>query len=248
MVRSFDRKRFPKRGHRQTKGSGLWDIIQDNVQLNPIAMIRDGAKHFFDDKRYTLSLSSVMKRAGVSPVVKIEVSREPIASMIDKAFDVISFGSWGSAKTDNAIDKFFHLFCILSLADGTKYRLEKNANISLSKSDGHVNSDDVIVIQSNTGLSIADMLEKTRLAVGDDRFFIYDAFKNNCQDFLINILQSNGLLTPEASNFIKQDVKDVAEKMPGYAKRFANSMTDLGHTVGAGVRYMRGKRACGHRN
>ncbi len=46
------------------------------------------------------------------------------------------------------------------------------------------------------------ILENTRKRMGDD-FWTYQAGANNCQNFILNILEANGI--HQAKNFIKQD-------------------------------------------
>ena len=59
-------------------------------------------------------------------------------------------------------------------------------------------------------------------------FFKYDAFRANCQDFVLNLLRANGALTPTAEAFIKQNSDELLRTMPGYLSPLANTITDLG--------------------
>jgi hypothetical protein len=67
--------------------------------------------------------------------------------------------------------------------------------------------------------------------MGSD-FFKYSAFSNNCQDFVIALLQSNGLLTPELREFILQPVEALIQAQPGYTSDVAQTLTNLGGIVG----------------
>jgi hypothetical protein len=59
-----------------------------------------------------------------------------------------------------------------------------------------------------------------------DRFWEYDAFQSNCQDFLLNILDANELMTPALRDFIKQDIKEIVDAMPTYVTHVSKVITD----------------------
>ena len=54
--------------------------------------------------------------------------------------------------------------------------------------------------------TLAKVVEKTEDRMGYS-YHRYDAIKNNCQDFLMNILTANKFGSAAAKAFIKQDVK-----------------------------------------
>jgi hypothetical protein len=55
-------------------------------------------------------------------------------------------------------------------------------------------------------ITFAELIHNTLENMGTNKFFSYDGRKNNCQDFMIALLQSNGLLTNQSAEFIKRDV------------------------------------------
>ena len=82
-----------------------------------------------------------------------------------------------------------------------------------------------------TGDTLASFMEKARRKMGDHAFFQYNAFENNCQDFILGCLQANGALSTPARTFIKQDADALIKKLPGYVGRIAQAATDLGGKV-----------------
>jgi len=48
-----------------------------------------------------------------------------------------------------------------------------------------------------TGLTLAQFIENALRAMGREQFFVYDAFSTNCQHFVLNLLHSNRMLTPQ---------------------------------------------------
>ena len=64
--------------------------------------------------------------------------------------------------------------------------------------------------------------------IGPQRFSNYDPKNLNCQDFLLDILRSNNILTSDASTFIKQDAVALFEQVPSLTHKIASFVTDLG--------------------
>ena len=78
---------------------------------------------------------------------------------------------------------------------------------------------------------MGEFYEKTLQAVGDHQFFTYNAFQQNCQAFIADLLRSNGALTPEAQTFVMQDAKTVAKQLPFFVSKVAQFATDTAGRV-----------------
>ena len=74
-------------------------------------------------------------------------------------------------------------------------------------------------------ITISELIEKTRKRMGDADFSNYSARKNNCQDFMMNVLSANGLSSPIYTKFIKQDVESVFNNLPSYAEKISDVIT-----------------------
>ena len=59
------------------------------------------------------------------------------------------------------------------------------------------------------------------------RFLPYQSASNNCQVFIIGVLDGNGLNNSERTSFVKQDTKAIFESNP-VLRKFANTLTDIG--------------------
>ena len=59
-------------------------------------------------------------------------------------------------------------------------------------------------------------------------FFPFDAFHNNCQDFILGTLQANVKLTKAAKEFILQPVDKLLGKLPPYTSPLTNIFTQFG--------------------
>jgi len=60
-----------------------------------------------------------------------------------------------------------------------------------------------------------------------DRFLPYQSASNNCQVFIMGVLDGNGLNNSELTAFVKQDTKSIFAKNPAL-RNFANTKTDIG--------------------
>lgn len=201
---------------KKIRGAGIWDRIKNIVKTNA----------------YKWSTDALLEQIGNGTVTAIQVCRDPIAGAIDTVLNALSLGKWQSLKDQQGTDKFFHLYSIITV-NGQQYILEKNANINLAKNDK--SPKEQISIPISNPVTLNQMLERTKQQMGEDRYFQYNAFSNNCQDFLLAFISSNGLLSPEAQSFIKQDITQLAKEMPEFTKSVSKLATDIGHAVGAGI-------------
>jgi hypothetical protein len=62
--------------------------------------------------------------------------------------------------------------------------------------------------------------------MGEQKFFTYSAYDNNCQHFLLNLLRANGLANEELTQFIKQDTESIFSTNSAIRK-LSNNITDI---------------------
>ena len=137
-------------------------------------------------------------------------------------------------------DKFYHLFLIMNLANGQLLRVEKNHQITLEIVSSFPNAELLTVNYSKSNLTVDEMLNNTKLYM-DGKFFLYQAFGNNCQDFVISVFNGNHInLNQQEIDFIKQDVKGSFNNNK-LIRKISNTATDLARVSdvalnGAGVK------------
>ena len=177
-----------------------------SVVKAPIAAVAQhlGYENPFNTNSYKTSVQALLRQIGTQPVTAMVVGRVPLAGALDTTLKYLSAGKWDEVKRTQGIDKFFHLFSIITVS-GQQYLLEKNANINLQAYSGQPAPESSIQITITAPVPLESMLKRTQAAMGDDRFFTYNAFSNNCQDFMIAFLGANRLLTDPTQSFVKQD-------------------------------------------
>jgi hypothetical protein len=150
----------------------------------------------------------------------------------------MSLGLFNKALKKLGWDEAFHLSLKVETKQGT-YRLEKNQNILIANYKREPNEEEVN-IPIRKSISINDLMNRAFKKVGASRFYKYDAFNKggggNCQRFVMDLLNSSGLLSPQAKKFIDQDAEQILKGLPvpGIDKA-ARKVTDLA----AGVEKLR---------
>ena len=176
--------------------------------------------------QYPPRVQEFLNRYGNMSISNITLRRAPIKSAINTMLNFLSFGKWNELRKKYGYDTFYHLSMVFNVANTTAV-LEKNQVINLSTGYNQQPDTEVMPIQSPPNITVNDLMENTRKAMGDTNFFTYDAFTNNCQIFLMNVLKANGLLTDSAKSFIVQPIENLVKELPSYMKPVARALTDV---------------------
>jgi hypothetical protein len=176
------------------------------------------------------SIQNILTMCGQYPVTNIVVCRETVAKSTEDLLNKASKGEWEKAKKKYGYDHFFHLFMRFDV-NGKTLHLEKNAIINLTY---NTRTGEECMPVSGEVSSLNDLMERTRKQMGD-RFFPYDAFKNNCQNFILNVLSANHLNTPELTKFVHQDIQTLTNELPEYVNPTANVFTGLAGLIDRGL-------------
>lgn len=215
------------RNSKAQRGSGLWDTVK-----NIAGLVKEGVKTakdrlFFPANKLSAPSQKVFNETKDAIINSITVNRVPLDSMVNKALNFLSLGAFNRVKKELGYDDMFHLSAILHTSKGD-ILIEKNERINISRK---LPKSGEQVQVSGTNKSFDEFLDKARKSMGDHHFFQYNAFENNCQDFLMGLLRANGILTSEASQFIKQDAVALLKKMPSYLSTVAQGATDTAGRV-----------------
>ena len=210
------------------KGEGFADLFRQVV--SPLTDKFNQTKKTFNALAfgltdYNAAVRSVLEQYGDQPIKSILVCRNPVSSAVQTALNVVSLGAFKKRLERSPHDDIFHLFALITLADGTVLTLDKQAQITL-KVGSKTYKDSIDVSPPFTTLN--EMLDKTKAHMGNDAFFGYNANSNNCQHFLLKFLMTSGKATPEIQTFILQDVKSLFDDNLEYFSKF---VTDLGSKV-----------------
>lgn len=187
-----------------------------------------------------------LEKYGDLPIQRLMIFRTPVSAMLPGALNLLSFGKFNQLIKNKGYDNLFHLALVASVQDpdvpgGIKnIIIEKNEVINISTTYTTKDTTQYLEIDLRGKVfNIKEMLEEARRNVGDEKFFSYDAFNNNCQWFIRYNLEAIGLYTPESQNFLFQDLRDIHRQLPGYVGTIANIATTsasiLNKLLGKGI-------------
>ena len=178
---------------------------------------------------YRTNLSPLFRenlaKIGDVPIIKMEVRRRVLGSTFSKALQVINTLTFHSIPHD----KMFHLFILCYLKDGSKYILEKLQQLNLVSYDKankimQEGEEEVMSIPIPPNLTINNLMNTAMQKINKERLFKYNAFSNNCQQFVIDLLDSNNIQT--SSDIRKWIQQDVSNLMNHFGQKIAQFATD----------------------
>jgi len=151
---------------------------------------------------------------GDEKVTKLTLYRYPIS--------LSKFAKFIGALRNTPFDELLHLGLVIN----DKYLTEKDAVLTFERGGVPKQSTDTLDVP--VGLkefTINEMIDRTRNRMGKERFSTYKALSWNCQDYLKNMLDANGLSTAETTKFILQDTTQIIKNLPSYADAISNFYT-----------------------
>lgn len=214
------------------EGAGIGSFFREKFSK----YIEQPLKNIVSNKyKFNNTSSKTINDYGDNEIVELKIMRTPINSMIDKALNFLSFNKWDSLKKKYGFDQLFHLSLVATVKDGDNLKniiMEKNEVVNVSTDYRTSPKTQLFNLPKiNKKITVRQLLENAKQKVGDNLFFLYDAFTNNCQFFIKYLLESSGLMTPEAQNFLFQDISELVKELPSYLPKVARSVTDLGGIV-----------------
>jgi hypothetical protein len=205
------------------KGKGIYSFIKKRI-----GQVYDRFTGLFKGTRrdFAPRIRQLLQSIGSIPIAKMAVRRDPLSSGLTGALNLISSGGLAKGQKLAGYDKLFHL-CLELWIGQSRYVVERNETINIGKPAPRTRDTQYLPIsmggaKSNT---LNAMLSQVRAVEGNE-MFKYDAFRNNCQDFIMSLLRNNHQLNPVATQFIKQDLTQIVPHLPSWGEKFARLATD----------------------
>lgn len=175
------------------------------------------------------SIRSLLEKIGNKEIISITLQRNPIETVLKSMLDVLTLGRFSEQTKKLGYDKIFHLSAIIQLKDYPKpITVEKNEVINISEIPVPLKKNgERLNVPINKKITLNEMLDNSIKNLGS-KFFLYDAFTNNCQMFLRDLLKFSGLLTSNINTWIMQDAKKIAEGLPFWSSRVFKEITNAG--------------------
>jgi len=137
-------------------------------------------------KKFSVKVKAVLSKYGNEKIHTITIIRTPLNSMVKFAIETLS---WNKIE----YDKLFHL----SLIFNGNILIEKNSIISMTVHPKISTESEVISFDFEVNSTINQFIQNALVYMGEQKFFTYSAYDNNCQHFILSLLQSNGIANTE---------------------------------------------------
>ena len=211
------------------EGRGFLDSLKSGIK-NVYGRVKGFITGVRND--YQPYVRNLLEKISNNKIIKLVVIREPIKQAINMLVNAITDNKVNEFKKQVGIDDLFHLYMIATLDDGRLIRIEKNSEIDVKQisSMPKVNNDNMLNINISTPITVNELLTNTKNKIGDRAFWDYDSIKSNCQDFIYNVLYTNGFESsnPSMKSFIKQDLSKLGKSLSSTSKNIMNTITNLG--------------------
>ena len=208
-----------------------------NKVVDKVGDYTDTVLHGRND--YPPKVRSLIKTYGDKRITHITVDRTPVPSVLTSALNAVSFGAFKQRFDKLPYDKLYHLRMDLTFSDNTRLAVEKNEVINMYPNPKKLKEGE----QRDVIFRESDLTLNKLLAGGQniqkDKWFRYSANNNNCQDFILAIMNGSHIGNEQDRQFVKQDTSSLF-KDDSFLRKFSNTVTDIGSkvneiTMGAGV-------------
>lgn len=230
-------------------GGGIGDILRKvrNTVNSVISVPTTLANKLMPEKtQYTRAADEMLKKYGNFEILSLTVEKEPVNDKVMWLANTLSSFELQAIMQKAGIDKFYHLSMVAEILTATnqhiKLRIEKNENITIEPYKKRPNTQSINIDLRRQKLTIRDMLNKTRLAIGNDHFYKYRWDSWNCADFILQVLQANGILVPADRDFIWQNSDIIKKNMSSGSANRMHLLTKLGsyisHLKGGEIKFL----------
>ena len=194
------------------------DYIDNTADIGGSFLVK---KHYLNYVRNFIDENNDRK------IISLQVFRQPIGKAMEIAMRLISLGKFRKEKY--GYDAFFHLGLVAVLDDNRKVLIEKNATIDIKQISKNPNGEYMDVYMSHA-IPLIDFLNNGQKQMSDD-YFTYNPLSNNCQNYVLGLLQGNGLLDNNLKQFIYQDISDYKNKVVNFIGDKATNIAAIGNRI-----------------
>lgn len=216
MFKQF--KRFLGKAYRAVK-------LFTNPTKSVIKILGDTARDV--GSQFPPQVKNILLRHGNHKIVDVKLCKEVVSENTEFLLKALAGkNTWEEAKRKYGFDRFYHLFMIITMEDGTRLHVEKNEVIRMSESPRAC--PDALDLGAPSQITVNELVERTKQRIGNNDFFTYDPLGNNCQAFVKQLLITMGLYNQASNEFVYQNIEGLREELPSYTKYLAKGLTNVG--------------------
>ena len=192
---------------------------------------------------------TLLQKYGNEIISSASIRRAPVQGAIVGALNAVSLGNFNKELNKGDQNTLYHLQFYFSTQSGKNFVVEKNEVINMDINPSTpAKTESVPVSPMPSNITVQQLMDNTQANMGA-RMFGFSGKDNNCQDFIMGILDGNKIGDQANRTFTKQDTDHLFNSSSGsnFLRKISNSVTDLGAkvneiTTGAGVAKQRKKK------
>ena len=180
----------------------------------------------------TARLQKFLEETVEHKVVEVKLGRKPIVTAVKAALNLLSLGKFSKKADALGYDDVWHQFLIFKLDNGKSYKIEKNEVIVQMEAEAHDYKHKIwdIKIPDGKNLTLKEMFDNAAKDKGVN-FWQYSGSSANCQIFSRTLLEENGLLPDDPSDFTTQDSESLMDSLPPMARKIADGVVDAAASI-----------------
>lgn len=217
------------------EGGGISDIF-NKIKNTIVGLVKSPtttiAQNIPSLDKFTTSAKKYISRYGQLKVIQLAVEKEPVNPYVMKLANFLSAFELQKIMQQNGIDKFYHISLKVEVLDyqGIVQTLlvEKNDTINIEMWKQKPNMQILNIDLNGQEFNFNEMLERTRLMIGDKQFFEYNFLTANCGLFCIDVLKANNVYQAKYETFLYQNMGIISKKMSSNSKGRMSIITKLG--------------------
>ena len=167
------------------------------------------------------NVDKFMRDHGDEPLLEMIISRNVVSSILTGSMKLLS----SQFREKVGSDKLYHLKLLIRTTY-SNVSIEKNEVITISPYQMNYGAEN-LYLHFPPGITINILLQNTRNEMGNS-FLTYSARDNNCQNFVLSLLQANGLSNERNILFTKQSTTGLFSTE---MRKFTNTITDIGAKI-----------------
>jgi len=160
--------------------------------------------------QYNKKSKKILDLYGNYKLTKIYLIRQPFSKFITLLLNIITLYNYEKLIQESQENFPYHTLLVFEivLPNGMKklLLLEKNNCINISENFFVNNSQEIKELHiKNKNYTINNILNTTQERLGNEKYFNWHLYKNNCQEFTKEILKTIGKYNKKNKNFIFRD-------------------------------------------
>ena len=210
---------------RKVKGGNVFKKLQNSAKV--VMKVAKQGNLKVQNSMMPPIITKMISNYGNRVVVGATLYKHKISGVITGALNLLGNHS-------NNYKELHHLRIYFNLDNGQEIFIEKNKRLNGGTGNEKPGSQKMRIEMSDLpqGLTFGEIVENTKNYMGP-KFIPYSSSSNNCQYFIMGILQANRFGNVEKyREFIKEDTEEYFKNRDGLRK-IANTFTDLGGTFNA---------------